>query len=264
MSESKYDRIGLNYNSTRIADPYIGDRLYELLQPVKNKVYLDIGCGTGNYTISLAERGLSLVGIDPSELMLAKANGRNENVQWLAGSAEQIPIDDNVIDGAMATLTLHHWGNLDIGFEEIARVLKPNTPFVIFSSTPEQMKGYWLNHYFPKMLEASILQMPSLDRIKAAATKTGFIIEELEKYFIQPDLQDHFLYVGKHHPEQYFQEEIRNGISSFTALANSEEVNEGLNRLRNDIDSNKFEKIKSEYQNELGDYLFIRMRKQSK
>jgi len=44
-------------------------------------------------------------------------------------------------------------------------------------------------------------------------------------------------------------------------LANIEEVNHGLTQLKNDIDSQLFEKVKNQYIDELGDYLFITLEK---
>lgn len=136
-------------------------------------------------------------------------------------------------------------------------MLADNGKFILFTSTPEQMKGYWLNHYFPKMLEASIVQMPSLAAIQEAIGQTELEITDIEKYFVKDDLQDCFLYIGKNNPSRYFDENIRQGISSFSSLANAEEVEQGLSKLRSDIDSCAFDKVKTQYVNELGDYLFI-------
>ena len=136
------------------------------------------------------------------------------------------------------------------------------TNLVIFTSTCEQMKGYWLNHYFPKMIEKSIAQMPSLKFIEDNLSSNGFEIVEKEKYFIQEDLEDCFLYAGKNRPQIYFNEEIRKGISSFSSLANIEEVYSGLANLKQDMENNNFEKIKKQYENNMGDYLFIHAQKQ--
>lgn len=259
--EVKYDAIGSGYNATRKADPYLTSRLLFLLNPQNGKIYLDIGCGTGNYTSALADAGVKLIGVDPSQQMLDKARLRNQNVIWLHGSAEQIPAEDKQFDGIIATLTIHHWTNLKKAFAEISRVLSDDGRFVLFTSTPEQMRGYWLNYYFPKMLHASIVQMPSLQDIREAAEETNLKISGIEKYFIKDDLQDCFLYVGKNKPQCYFDEHIRNGISSFSSLANMEEVNQGLANLKTDIDNGDFENIKYKFENDLGDYLFITVRK---
>lgn len=257
----KYDKIGTGYNSTRQADPYITDILLHFLQPKSEGHYLDIGCGTGNYTIALANKGLKFTGVDPSAKMLAEANNRNQHIHWLIGTAEHIPTEDMVFDGIIATLTIHHWTNLRQAFVELNRVLKDYGKIILFTSTPEQMEAYWLNHYFPKMLHSSIIQMPSLSTIKEVINQTGLVITHIEKYLIQDDLKDCFLYVGKNNPDRYFDPLIRNGISSFTLLANIEEVNQGLSQLKNDIERQSFESVKNHYANESGDYLFITIEK---
>ncbi len=261
--EVKYDTIGKDYNATRQADPYLVSRLLALLQPQPGKIYLDIGCGTGNYTCALAGEGMDLVGVEPSVKMLADAKLKHRGIDWLIGSAEEIPAADQTFDGIVATLTVHHWTNIRKAFIELNRVLKDNGRIVMFTSTPEQMKGYWLNYYFPKMLAASIMQMPSLAIIQEAATEATFTITGTELYFVRNDLKDCFLYVGKSRPACYFNDQIRQGISSFSSLSSTEEVKQGLAKLRNDIDNKAFDRVKAEYDNDLGDYLFIVFEKQA-
>ena len=255
--EVKYDKIGIDYNLTRKADKTITEQLLNHLKPVKNGKYLDIGCGTGNYTNELQKKGFQFIGIDPSSQMMEKAKLKNHEVDWKIGSAENTGLSENFIDGIIGTLTVHHWTNLRNGFSELKKVLKPNGRIVIFTSTPKQMKGYWLNQYFPKMLFDSIIQMPTLESVTTAMKDSGIECLGTEKYYIQPDLQDKFLYCGKHNPELYFDEQIRNGISSFSSLSNRTEVAHGLQNLRKDIDSGKITEIIKSYENDFGDYLYI-------
>lgn len=266
MSDSNtlYDNIGSEYNSTRQADPYIAEKLFQFLSSKTNELYLDIGCGTGNYTIALANTGLNFYGVEPSEHMLNIAKSQNREMNWLIGQAEEIPAGDNMFAGCIATLTIHHWADIEKAFKELYRVLKENAKIVFFTSTPKQMQGYWLNYYFPKMLEDSIKQMPSFETIKSAAANAGFVIKTTEKYFVKDDLKDGFLYVGKNRPELYFEEEIRKGISSFSALSNIEEVNKGLSSLYEDLKAEKFKDIQSKFNNDSGDYLFIIAEKMGK
>lgn len=257
VMKEKYDKIGTNYNATRKADPILVNKLLEHLSPEKDGTYLDIGCGTGNYTNELQKKGFQLIGIDPSEKMLEEARLKNRNVDWRVGKVEDLDLLDNSVDGIIGSLTIHHWIDLNKGFSELSRVLKPNGRIVIFTSTPAQMKGYWLNHYFPKMLADSIIQMPGLESVKRAMEKSGLVFTGCDKYFIHPDLQDKFLYCGKQNPKLYLDEQIRQGISSFSSLANQTEVEKGLSKLKEDIDSGKIREIMSTYENDLGDYLFI-------
>lgn len=254
---AKYDTIGSNYNLTRKADPLLSKNLLDHLKPNFDGVYLDIGCGSGNYTNALQQLGYHFIGIDPSTLMLEKAKLLNNSIDWRMGTAEHTGLDDVSVDGIIGSLTIHHWIDLKNAFIELHRVLKPKGRIVIFTSTPKQMQGYWLNYYFPKMLQDSIKQMPSLEAVTASILNAGLVLKNTDTYFIKPDLEDQFLYCGKNNPELYFNEQIRHGISSFSHLSNKTEVKQGLEQLRVDISNDIIKDVMESYNNDLGDYLYI-------
>lgn len=255
--EAKYDHIGNNYNQTRQADKYLTERLLFHLNPQPEGLYLDIGCGTGNYTHALQKMGFRFIGIDPSGKMLSKAKEKNKEIDWRLGTAEQTGLRDASVNGIIASLTIHHWQDLNRAFSELFRILLPAGKIVIFTSTPEQMRGYWLNHYFPKMLADSIEQMPAYERVAKAMSSSGITISMTEPYFIMPDLADHFLYCGKQQPRLYLNPSIRQGISSFSSLANQQEVEKGLTQLQQDIEDHSIHQIIESFQSDLGDYLYI-------
>ncbi|GAA3519238.1 hypothetical protein GCM10022393_36740 [Aquimarina addita] len=257
----KYDTIGRGYNTTRKADPYLFSQLYALLNPSKNGTYVDIGCGTGNYTKQFAKKGYSFIGIDPSKKMLQRAAFDKNSVQWKIGNAENLNLPSGSIDGIIASLTLNHWSNLNTSFASLSRILKQEARIIIFTATPEQMKGYWLNHYFPKMLEDSIQQMPSLSIINKHLSTNGLMIEQTKKYEIKSDLKDLFLYAGKNNPVLYLKSKVRQGISSFSSLANAPEVEKGLKTLKADINSGKINRIIKSYEHTRGYYLFLIIKK---
>jgi ubiquinone/menaquinone biosynthesis C-methylase UbiE len=261
--EDLYNLIGQDYNTTRKADPHICKRLITLLSPEKSGSYIDIGCGTGNYTIALSEAGFEFTGLDPSEIMLATARQKASSKYWLSGSVEKVPVPNSQFDGAIATLTIHHWTDLKKAFQEIYRVLKINSRLILFTSLPEQMSGYWLNHYFPQMMQTSIKKMPDLDRITAAGRYAGFHLPYTELYDIRLDLEDHFLYSGKMNPALYLNAHFRKGISSFAGLEDQDEIKTGLKNLASDIDSGYIKKIQEKFQNSGGDYIFIVLEKVS-
>lgn len=68
-----YDDTGKEYDTTRKADPELAQRLRNHLQVSDGSRVLDIACGTGNYTIALANSGLLMTGVDISEEMISKA-----------------------------------------------------------------------------------------------------------------------------------------------------------------------------------------------
>ncbi|NNE25301.1 MAG: class I SAM-dependent methyltransferase [Saprospiraceae bacterium] len=258
QSHPTYDKIGSGYNDTRAADPFILNQLYVLMSPTRDSLYLDVGCGTGNYTIELHNKGLNIKGLDPSQRMLDIAKRKAPHIEWILGAAEAMGINPNSFDGAVASLTIHHWNNMNKAFFELSNILKPNASFVLFTSSPHQMRTYWLNHYFPEMMEKSILQMPGIDQITNAAANQGLMLDATIPYYVKTDLKDHFLYVGKERPHLYLDGNIRKGISSFSNLAFEDEVCTGLFQLEADIQSGDINKIQKSYKDSDGDYYFLR------
>jgi ubiquinone/menaquinone biosynthesis C-methylase UbiE len=218
-----YDRIGTQYDVTRRADPYLVGRLIDHLNATSTGEYLDMACGTGNYTIAIAQTGIRVHGIDQSWRMIATAREKSRAVTWHIGNVEALPFHDGVFAGVLCTLAIHHFQALQPAFQEVFRVLAPGR-FVLFTSTAEQMRGYWLNAYFPAAMARSITQMPSLPAIMQALRQSGFASTHTEPYEVQTDLQDFFLYSGKHRPEMYLDPRVRAGISTFAALSDPSEV----------------------------------------
>ena len=132
--KARYDTIGIGYDSTRKADPFLASRMFHFLQATESGLYLDIGCGTGNYTLALHAKGLPFIGIDPSTEMLNKAKQKSDSIQWKTGKAEKIELESGSIDGVLVSLTIHHWENLTQGFREINRVLKEEGRMVLFTT----------------------------------------------------------------------------------------------------------------------------------
>ncbi len=256
-----YDRIGPDYDTTRRADPWIAGRLAQLLGLRPGARFLDVGCGTGNYTLALAAKGADLTGLDPSARMLAAARAKPDaaRVRWCEAPAEAMPFADGTFAGATAVLSLHHMADMAAAFGEIGRVLDPaRGRLVLFTSTPEQMRRYWLGRYFPGLMRRSIARMPPPDAVHAALAAAGLGRIDTEPYAVRADLEDRFLYSGKLMPELYLDARFRAGSSSFAALADPAELEAGLARLARDIASGRLAEIIAAADHAEGDYLFIR------
>lgn len=258
MAYTNYDRIGTGYDHTRQADAFLLGRLLMLLERPAGARVLDVGCGTGNYTSALQVLGLFMTGVDPSERMLAEARHKEPAANWLNGTAEALPLPDNAFDGAVATLTTHHWRDLDQGFREVYRVLRPDAPFVLFIATPEQTSRYWLAHYFPRAIQRSCEALPTIGATRNALEAAGFQLVTAEPYDVRPTLQDLFLYAAKEDPARYLEAGFRKGISTFAALAEEDELQEGLDRLGRDIADGSWRSVRERYRHDGGDYLFLK------
>ncbi|MBD2680818.1 MULTISPECIES: class I SAM-dependent methyltransferase [Nostoc] len=251
-----YEQIGKSYDLTRRADPEIANRLAVKLQIKSDSSYLDVACGTGNYTLALAKHGGIWHGIDQSTKMIDAAINKSNSVTWQVGEVEALPYTDGSFSGVLCTLAIHHFAALIPACREIYRVLLAGR-LVLFTATPEQMSKYWLVEYFPEAIYKSAEQMPSLEKVKSALDEAGFQSVDIETYYISENLQDLFLYSGKHRPEIYLDENVRSGISTFALLASAEEIVAGCERLAVDIHTGRITEIIKKYENDRGDYLFI-------
>lgn len=140
MSTVLYDKIGTRYDETRKADQKIINRIYDIFDPQNSERFLDIGCGTGNYTIALARKGMNITGVDISEEMLVKARAKMESLPWVQADAKALPFPDRSFEGVLCFLAIHHIGNLLQFFNEVYRVLCPGGKFLIFTNSPNQFK----------------------------------------------------------------------------------------------------------------------------
>lgn len=67
MTDAIYNTIGKTYDTTCKPDAEILKTLLGLIQPRPNSRYIDVTCGSGNYTHALAQTGLNIEAIDISE-----------------------------------------------------------------------------------------------------------------------------------------------------------------------------------------------------
>jgi len=254
-----YDFIGSTYARSRRADPEIAQTLARELRFTPSGAYLDLACGTGNYTVALSGMGGAWSAVDVSEVMLAQARRKSSTIAWAQSSADALSFPNAVFDGAICTLAIHHFPDLESPFAEVRRTLRSGS-FVIFTGLAEQMRHYWLCHYFPEMMARSIENMPSEAKIRAALSLSGFESVTVTPFFITNELQDLFLYSGKHRPDLYLDPTVRANISSFANLAPSAELKDGLVRLTADLQSGAFASVKAHYVREVGDYAYITAR----
>ena len=254
---AKYDRIGTGYDSTRKPDARITASLVEHLALPPGSAVVDVGCGTGNYTVELARRGYQMTGVDPSTEMLAHARAKSGDVRWMSGSSDTLPLNANTFDGTVATLTIHHWADLSRAFLEVRRVVKSGERFVVFSATPEQTSAYWVGHYFPKALAAAVRQMPTQESVALALRGAGFSEPQFVPWQVPSDLTDLFWYAGKDHPELYFSSAFRMGVSAFREHCTPRDLESGLAKLRADLDTGRWQNIRTAAQTAIGDYCFF-------
>jgi SAM-dependent methyltransferase len=115
------------------------DRLREILDPRPGERVLEVGPGTGYYTLDLAgwlDPGGSVAIFDIQQKMLdhtmERAHERGiANVFPTRGDARQLPYEDDSFDAALLTAVLGEVPDQDAALRELRRVLKPEGRLIV-------------------------------------------------------------------------------------------------------------------------------------
>jgi ubiquinone/menaquinone biosynthesis C-methylase UbiE len=127
FSESTRRRAGKFYVITRASHLAYEAVLASASGPGKRA--LEYGCGRGSYAFDLAETGCTTTGIDLSIEGLRQAQGEAqrrglEGIDFKHMNAEALDYPNASFDLVCGSGVLHHL-DLDQGFREVSRVLKP-------------------------------------------------------------------------------------------------------------------------------------------
>ncbi|RWR04200.1 class I SAM-dependent methyltransferase [Siminovitchia fortis] len=111
-------------------------KLIKKLPVKKTDSILDLGAGTGYFTIPFAktvEGPVYALDIDLDMLEIIKKKAIEENitnVKSIKGCIDDLPLSDNSIDLVFASLVLHEVQQLSTSLQQIKRVLKDNGYFI--------------------------------------------------------------------------------------------------------------------------------------
>lgn len=104
---------------------------------VKGKVVLDIACGSGYGSKILAEAGATkviAVDVDAGALESARKNHFHEAIEYKAGDAADIGLEEKTVDTAVSFETIEHLEDSETFLKELSRVVKDDGLVII--STP--------------------------------------------------------------------------------------------------------------------------------
>src|SRR5262249_18147670 len=95
---------------------------------------VDVGCGTGVHAATFAKRGWSVVGVDISDDLLARA--RERGVEVVNADAAALPFANESFDAAVSMWTHTDVDDFAAAVREIARVLRDDAVFVYLGAHP--------------------------------------------------------------------------------------------------------------------------------
>jgi ubiquinone/menaquinone biosynthesis C-methylase UbiE len=161
----------------------------KIVPRAKGKV-LEVGIGSGlNLPYYSTDQIQQVWGLDPSPEMwaLAKENlGKVDlNVEFIEAGAEQIPLDDGIVDTILVTYTLCTLPQVQPALEEMRRVLGPQGELIFceHGRAPDrnvQRWQNWLNPVWKRVGGGCNLNLP----IPLLLRESGFEILDLESMYI--------------------------------------------------------------------------------
>lgn len=107
-----------------------GAALLEWLNPQPGEVILDLGCGTGDLSVRIAQVGAEVWGVDADPAMLAQARAKFPDLRFLQADAMALPDFGRTFDAIFSNAVLHWIPDLDRLAESLARTLRPGGRFV--------------------------------------------------------------------------------------------------------------------------------------
>jgi SAM-dependent methyltransferase len=185
-------------------------RLFEKFDR-KPTLLLDFACGTGNFSVQFAKKGIDVIGVDRSEGMLCEAQEKNMGlerpVMYLCQSGEELDLYGTV-DGAVSCLdSLNHITDPAVLGETLKKVslfLEPDRLFIFDVNTVYKHREVLGNNTFKmhkkgtecvwsnRLLEDGLTTEITIDFIyKTGLFKKEAVTEQfLERAYTEGELAD--------------------------------------------------------------------------
>lgn len=191
-----YDTLAAAYARNRSVHPGVLGALVITGQLSSDSHVLEVGCGTGNYVISLHEAtGCRGAGIDPSAEMLAVARSRTHALYFRQGRAESLPFTPPGFDLIFSVDVIHHVQDRVAFFREASRLLRPGGRLCTVTDSAEDIQRRRpLSSHFPETVAVEMARYPAIATLQAEMAKAGFAsvwTETTEQPYPLTDIQSY-------------------------------------------------------------------------
>ncbi len=180
-----YDLWAATYDSS--INPLVSlDRRHtmELLAPQPGQRILDAACGTGHYLSAIEGAGGLSVGLDVSGGMLNVARREVPNASLVQADLDKgFPFRSGAFDVVLSALVSEHLTNLQVFFEEVARVLAPEGRLVFSAFHPDlAAAGIEANFELDDVEYRLGAEEHTVDDFLNALSLNGFRIKSLREF----------------------------------------------------------------------------------
>jgi ubiquinone/menaquinone biosynthesis C-methylase UbiE len=247
MTAIDYDAWAQTYDDSRGASPSVLNPIREALGGAAGRALLDIGGGTGNFALPLAEAGFEVTLADFSPEMIRRARAKLPRSRFAVADGQHLPFRDACFDCAISVNVLGHMPDWRSALREARRVLRDG-PLVLKVSTRETVTANWIMNYFPALLDAAPLHhyQPSNETVQALRD-AGFANVE-KRVFHYADTVDGSFQALKHRPELFLEDDAP--ILNTAVLKRVPEIerHHAIETIRRDYASGRLREIMAEYE----------------
>jgi len=209
--------------------------------PNQREIGLDIGCGTGNYTIPFIEDFKQVIGLDTSKEMLDEARKRSDKVKWIEADASDKKLmhkylKDNYCDAVWLISTLHYFNGSEQRelFKEIYRILKKGGTVFADIGFEEQLESLWVVDFFPSLKDRYRNRCFKMRQYRTWLHEIGYTNIRFGIFKFGENEIDAGIWIGQHCPIRYADHKLTDVIPAFTMM-NRSEYNEGIKKLKESI-----------------------------
>jgi SAM-dependent methyltransferase len=142
---------------------------------------LDLGSGTGRFATLFARSfPAQIVGVEPSRGMLSVAvrESRLDNLWYVAGSGEHLPLRESSCDLAWLSQVLHHIHDHGACARELHRVIRPGGYLLIRGTFGDSLDGFPTLFQFWPAARGICQQLPTLVDTAATFEAAGLPLRE--------------------------------------------------------------------------------------
>jgi ubiquinone/menaquinone biosynthesis C-methylase UbiE len=188
MAWVDYDQLAAVYDRDRAVplealEPWRA-ALAAYLPPTSGLPVLDLGAGTGLFSVAIAQWfGTDVVAVEPSEGMRRQARARRAHprVAAVGGLGEQLPLRDGCCDSAWLSTVIHHLSDLAACAGELRRVVRRGGWVLIRNAFPDRPEpGTRLFTFWPTA-RAILARAPTVQATLATFEAAGFRFHRLEQ-----------------------------------------------------------------------------------
>jgi len=214
------------YSRRRQTDPRIEALVHAALGPARTVV--NVGAGAGSYE----PLDRHVIAVEPSRSM--RSQRPPDRVPAIDAVAERLPLDDDAVDAAMATVTVHQWADGEAGLRELRRVARDTVVVLTFDG--DALDRFWLADYAPELIAAERRRYPAVERI--CALLGGATVQSVP---IPIDCRDGFTEAFYARPEAFLDPSVRSSQSAWSFVA-EEVVERTVARLADDLATGEWDR----------------------